>query len=39
MDNDQLENVVKNLVAQVQDSLNERIERFLTVNYHGTADF
>jgi hypothetical protein len=38
MDNDQLENVVKNLVAQVQDSLNERIERGIVDHVKKTLD-
>jgi len=38
MDNEQLENVVKNLVAQVQDSLNERIERGIVDHVKKTLD-
>jgi hypothetical protein len=38
MDNNQLEDVVKNLVAQVQDSLNERIERGIVDHVKKTLD-
>lgn len=38
MDNEQLENVVKNLVTQVQDSLNERIERGIVDHVKKTLD-
>jgi hypothetical protein len=38
MDNNQLEDVVKNLVAQVQDNLNERIERGIVDHVKKTLD-